>query len=365
MTDNITNSTCDREGLIEFLDSNPEDLLWQWAAALWSNIVLSALSVLASLVILFSYCFIRKLRNQNYLYGTLIAFSDLCVSISRLSMTGGMKSALFEIRFDANSTSSHSVFDSQACGSPLCFVSAVVQQYFHLAEYLWISVLAFSLYLTMVHQKTIDKNFARWSHGIVWGISLIFAIVPAATECYGSSGHWCWIKSAPAKCNTTKYVSLYAWLFALYAFNLFCYVSAEIALCRDQSLRVVAARLRLYLLAFNVINLPTLINLCYLTTHEGGTLFGLFWFMSITEPAKGVVNAFIFGCNAHTIRVYREALCKESVQRSYTDFNRPTTMSELVAVDYRSPNDDEIFDEDSQLDDRHKRLIYTHDDDGD
>eukprot|EP00750_Incisomonas_marina_P006601 INCI14688.1.p1 GENE.INCI14688.1~~INCI14688.1.p1 ORF type:complete len:491 (+),score=53.96 INCI14688.1:362-1834(+) len=342
----FANSSCEHSQLPHFYNSSLEDTSWQWAAILWTGLIASCLSLVGSLVILLSYCAFHKFRNTNYRYITAIALCDVCVSVAHLAMTGGMEGALFQTGStpgvargsgaiaSAPSSSSAGVDPDdlwRACASTLCYVTAVIQQYFHLAEYLWISALAFTIYLTLVRNIAVSAKFERWMHAIIWGVSAVVTAIPGATSCYGSSGHWCWVKS-DGICADVQWAALYGWLLLLYAFNIFCYISAEIALCRNPALRAVSGRLRLYLLAFLVINLPTVVHLSLGLAYHGQTIFGLFWLMSLTEPLKGFVNAAVFGFNGSTIGVYREGFCRK--HRNFGE--RPKTLSELVTMDSNS-----------------------------
>ena len=254
--------SCQHEVLPNFFNSTAEDALWQWAAALWTGLFASALSLAGSLFILVSYCAFQRFRNPNYRVFVSIAFCDAFVAVAHLSVTGGMRGTLFqtnstELRDTSNSggaspsngsqtaTWSGDSVSATTCASTFCYVTAVVQQYFHLAEYLWISVLALTIYLTLVHAFRVTKQFERALHAAVWGLSAVISIVPAATNCYGSSGHWCWVKN-DEMCSEVQWGVLFGWLFLLYLFNIFCYGSAEIALCHNPGMKKIAGRLRLY-----------------------------------------------------------------------------------------------------------------------
>lgn len=83
--------------------------------------------------------------------------------------------------------------------STLCWTQGVLLNYFQLASTLWVDVIVWHLYRTVILGKSIRNNLKY--HAISWGIPLLYIVLTLTTNDYGVSGGddlgYCWVVDRP------------------------------------------------------------------------------------------------------------------------------------------------------------------------
>lgn len=133
----------------------------------------ASLSFVASVFIILSFLRFQELRKLRFVLVTLLAASDLAADITYF-------------------------FGAPPDGSPLCTAQGSLQQYFQMAEVLWIAAITHVLYVTATNPATIlsrtRRSMVSRYQMYVWSTALFFMFLPFLTQSYGSSGIWCWIR---------------------------------------------------------------------------------------------------------------------------------------------------------------------------
>ena len=118
--------------------------------------IVSIISLFGSLFIILTYIFVKRLRNFAFKLVVYLSFSDVILTVGNM---------LVSDQFDE----SHS--------DTVCFLQALLTNYGGLATIIWTSIIAFTVYTTVVQHK---KNITN-SHFILilfgYGIPLILSIL--------------------------------------------------------------------------------------------------------------------------------------------------------------------------------------------
>ena len=222
-------------------------------------------------------------------------------------------------------------------GDAWCPTQAMLMVVFEDASILWTVAIALTL-----HQQTVARRkperLEHWFHIVCWGVPSMVAVVLLLLGMLGPADPaphptWCWIAAEVPNSNHSEsgdegplvefstssaravqlgvfYVPLaFAFVFnlAMYfqvgrAFTKMAYDGAVDA-ANEQQIQV---RLRLYLLVFLVIWVPSL-------AHRTAQAFGYdpVWLRllhTVSSCSMGALNCLVYGCNEATLRPYKEAL---------------------------------------------------------
>ena len=118
--------------------------------------VVSIISLLGSLFIILTYLFVKRLRNFAFKLVVYLSISDVILTIGNM---------LVSDQFD----------DSES--DTICFLQAILTNYGGLASILWTSIIAFTIYSTVVNQRkninTSQTNFILFGYGIPLLLSIL------------------------------------------------------------------------------------------------------------------------------------------------------------------------------------------------
>ena len=136
----------------------------------WFIGVTSFFSCVASLTVLFTYWRFKQIRSQVYMQ--LVFFLSVC----------DFSSSLFLI-------------STYQDGGPLCWTQGIILNYFQLAGVLWMDVIVWHLYRTVILGKVL-RNHSRY-HKFAWGVPFVYTILTLTTNNMGTSNGdkrgYCWV----------------------------------------------------------------------------------------------------------------------------------------------------------------------------
>jgi 7 transmembrane receptor (Secretin family) len=136
----------------------------------WVIGVTSLVSCVSCLSIIVTYMVFKDLRKQAYL--SLILYIAACDFLSSFLLI--------------TTTKNHSI---------QCWTQGILLNYFQLASTLWIDVIVWHLYRTVILGKSIKNNLKY--HLFCWGVPLLYIALTLTTNDYGvSSGEdlgYCWV----------------------------------------------------------------------------------------------------------------------------------------------------------------------------
>ncbi|GBG34124.1 Latrophilin receptor-like protein A [Hondaea fermentalgiana] len=246
----------------------------------------AGLSLAGSLFIVISYLILVRIRTFPY---KLVMFLSVANVGSSLAYFVGLASI--------NEGNVH-----ECTSSVGCILAAAMTQFFDVASFFWIAIIAFNVHAVLVRNKgRAVEAYERWYHLVGWGISLIITIICGALGCFGDSGIWCWIKRDR---QTARFFAYYLPLLIVFSFTASTYLIVSSALQHQVQGRTVTRRLRLYLAVFVVFRVWGVVHRTHNYFHEN-QMFWLALMHAIFSPLQGFANALVYGCNAAVAREYR------------------------------------------------------------
>jgi len=257
-------------------------------------LVEAILSLLGSLFIILTYVLIKRLRNFAFKLVVCLSISDVIISTGNL-FTG-----------DA--------LDGYTNDS-LCYLQSVLKNYGGLASVLWTTVIAYTLYSTVVVQRSILNLYGKFVL-FGFGIPLLMTGIPIMTNQYGRSGNWCWIKNDPNNKfgeGAMRFFQFYLPLWVAIGYNTYSYL--EVIKClkaysgNSMETRFIG-RLKYYpLILVFCWTLPTL-NRIYTLFYDENPTFNVIH--TSFAGLQGFLNAIVYGCTASVRQVYSGYICCKS-----------------------------------------------------
>eukprot|EP01121_Diplochlamys_sp_Union-15-3_P005251 TRINITY_DN1557_c0_g1_i3.p1 TRINITY_DN1557_c0_g1~~TRINITY_DN1557_c0_g1_i3.p1 ORF type:complete len:347 (-),score=23.07 TRINITY_DN1557_c0_g1_i3:33-1073(-) len=267
-----------------------------WIIFLTSN----SLSLLGSLFILASMlCFNSMLRK---LPSRLILYLTIC---SLLNSIGNL------ISFS----------QLQRKNLIPCLVQAVIIQVFGVGTFLWIVVIAFNLYMVVVHHVLSMNKFEKYYHIFCWGICFSLSFLPIITSSYGpvEGQLWCWISVEknvlwghmwrfvcfflPLYICLGIIVVLYARVY--YAIKSIVPEEPEESGVSESILR----KLKAYPIVFLLVWLFPTINRIFNWVAQD-VAFVLLLLSVLTSPLEGFLNAFVYGLHTDLRNKFKQVLIR-------------------------------------------------------
>jgi len=265
---------------IDYLDPNERYLMI-------ITFIVSTLSLCGSLFIIFTYTCIKRLRNFAFKLVVYLSISDVILTFGNM---------LISDQFD------------DATSDQVCYLQALLTNYGGLASILWTTVIAYTLYITVVKQKSAPTYHGRFLlYG--FGIPLLMTAIPMLTDQFGSAGGWCWIKADPnnkAAAGAMRFLEFYLPLWGAIGFNLYSYLQVISYIKRfaggnNLEIRFVN-RLKYY---------PFVLVVCW-TFASINRVYTLFFdeipILNILHIAfgglQGFLNAMVYGCTISVRQVY-------------------------------------------------------------
>lgn len=136
------------------------------------DLPLCILSAIVNLLIFVAYAFFKDLRNYNY---RLVFY----MSMSELLTCSGKDYLAFMLPYRQSGT--------------ICFIQAIILNFSCLSSVLWTSVIAFTIYRSVVLEKTDGWKYEVYYLLYAFGIPLSLNFLPMLTDSFGEAEGWCWI----------------------------------------------------------------------------------------------------------------------------------------------------------------------------
>eukprot|EP00004_Rigifila_ramosa_P010049 TRINITY_DN2183_c0_g1_i1.p1 TRINITY_DN2183_c0_g1~~TRINITY_DN2183_c0_g1_i1.p1 ORF type:complete len:315 (+),score=66.67 TRINITY_DN2183_c0_g1_i1:206-1150(+) len=230
-----------------------------------------------------------------------------------------------------------------------CSIQATCIQYFTLATALWIFFIGVTLFQIVIRRNRNTERLERYYHAVAWLTPIISCVYLNATDSFGPTGVWCWIKYDNDD-DEIKTEEQYLWiywmygpLFILFLSNIYIYIAVNRELRRlfsrqipstlqteKQQRSAVAAstpvtplanpsvgvsfkekvmrRLLMYVGTFIVCWTPGFLNNFYRVANPNPSMT-LYALHALLPPLNGVVNAVIYGNTKKLRSAYSEWLC--------------------------------------------------------
>lgn len=165
----------------------------EWETILTLLLALSLIGMLFSASVLYSYFRFHLLKTKS---GLLI----LCLVCTDIGSAIG----------DVMAAGTRNGFET---GSAACTLQGMWSQFFDIASVMWVTVLALVVHMNIIQQKNFTDWHLKRCHLCVWGIALIFSLLPLSTNQYGRAGAWCWISASG---NANQVASGTAWRMCIF-----------------------------------------------------------------------------------------------------------------------------------------------------
>ena len=254
-----------------------------------------SLSIIGSLVLLFTYSLLKELRN---LPGKLVMNLGVAILLSDLVLMG-----LFTANVYFYSTN-------------LCAFNAVLLHYMFLARFVWMTII--SVQLASVLVNPFQHNGKRHSEKrqflvcflIGWGLPLLIVAVciglnfaPGSLVGYGKDGR-CWIT------NQKAFIGAFVAPISVSVFiNLVCFIAAITAICRTKirgnvSIAQHVSNLRVYVALSSLMGVTWLFGFVALTADS----IVPWYFFIVLNSTQGLFVAVMMLCKWKTVQLCR-SLC--------------------------------------------------------
>ena len=240
--------------------------------------VSSILSIIGSLMIIYSYARHKKLRSFSVKLLFLLSIADFFSAVSH--------------------------FIQNTDDDLTCRVQASMQQFFFLASFLWIFCIAVDQYLRIVKQeKATFRNEILYSL-LSWGLPLVITLGLEWTKAFGPTDLWCWIRP---EFDTLRWTTFYGPEITIVICVLVLNFLAMRSLSSTQRERAersgragskgqIEVELYAYLLAFLLIRTPSVVHRIHETVSTR-RIYTLRVLHAIGSPLQGFVNFVLFFSN--------------------------------------------------------------------
>lgn len=251
----------------------------------------SALSMIGSLFIIFSYIAFPSIRSFSFKLVFSLAITDFMnqfmgyigpSDIDMADMNRGLKPI-----------------------SDICYFQAITESYFNLASIAWVSVIALTLYrlvIRRISQTTVEKSYLAYALGC-WIIPAVLTALPAIDRAYGPAGGWCWIIDEKAYWRFAQFYGP-LWLVAIGITYMYIHVILVLhsILMRSggygiNSVGDMIGRLKWYPLILFFVWIWASANRIYETAVPGHELFWLVLLQRMFSNSQGLLNAIAYGIN--------------------------------------------------------------------
>jgi len=258
----------------------------------------AALSILGCLFIIVSYVLLIKLRTFPYRLVILLSVANLGSSLAYFVGLAGVSKA-----------------NDKTCNSTFgCFVGAVMTQFFDLAGFFWIAVIAFNVDQVMIRGKgRVVEGYIYFYHLFAWGLSGVFTLAVVFSLSIGDAGLWCWISQNR---QAVRFFCYYLPLIVVFVYTAVTYGMVSFSLRGGAAERTtVTNRLRLYVLVFLFVRIWSVLHRAQNFVSKDDPLFALALLHAIFSPLQGFANALVYGLNRNILREYG-SICHYDGMRS-------------------------------------------------
>ena len=188
-----------------------------------------------------------------------------------------------------------------------CYIAAAGDTFCSLASVLWSSVIALSMYITVVRNNPSVEQYQRYFHVYCWCLPLIIMPLPFSTDNYGPAQGWCWISADKGSLwlgTLWRLLAFYGPLWVIIPFNIYSYAkviqiikfSSIVSLNEDVEMRdTLIRRLRFYPAILILCYTPVTIKRIYDFIDPEEDNFTLSIIAATMMCLNGLCNALIYG----------------------------------------------------------------------
>eukprot|EP01130_Rhizamoeba_saxonica_P009668 TRINITY_DN3941_c0_g1_i2.p1 TRINITY_DN3941_c0_g1~~TRINITY_DN3941_c0_g1_i2.p1 ORF type:complete len:243 (-),score=32.25 TRINITY_DN3941_c0_g1_i2:590-1318(-) len=212
-----------------------------------------------------------------------------------------------------------------------CIAQGLFLQYFQIATFCWITIIAFDLWMIVVRKRTRTSFLEKFYHIGAWVTALLFALFPLVTSSYGLSGIWCWIVNTDTASSVWRFLVFYIPLYLMILVVIVLYVMIIYNVIKyfkksdtdDKSKKRVRRqlnRLKLYPIIFLLLYIFPIINRIYDWSSDGDQSFFLFLMQALTAPLLGFANGIVYvGLDPEMRRSWKNFLFTHGCCTKYTE----------------------------------------------
>jgi len=199
----------------------------------------------------------------------------------------------------------------------LCYTQGITMQFFEVAEFMWITVIAYNLYLVIVKNNINVSDTEKIYHGVVWGVAFIATIAPVfmTNRGYGLAGVWCWIIR---DLIIARFVLFYIPLYLMIIFVIVLYVMIISRIYKHienmkqdeketRKAKEFQRKIIVYPIIFLVLYIFPTINRIYDWLNEDDS-FVLYLLHAASSPLLGFVNSICYGFDEELRKNWKEWL---------------------------------------------------------
>eukprot|EP01129_Flabellula_baltica_P013303 TRINITY_DN6150_c0_g1_i1.p1 TRINITY_DN6150_c0_g1~~TRINITY_DN6150_c0_g1_i1.p1 ORF type:complete len:327 (+),score=53.19 TRINITY_DN6150_c0_g1_i1:27-983(+) len=234
-------------------------------------------SVMLSIMIIFKRY--TALSRRLVMYMTMAAFGEAVVNLFTLGLYGSTEAL-----------------------DGFCYVQGILQQFFQIALFMWIAVIALNLYINVV-QKQFSANYEKVYLIVVGATCVVLTLIPVLN--YGVAGLWCWIAKAGAG-NALRFICFYVPLYVLITFVIILYIIIACNLTNERKMqedltkeqkkksKALVRTLIAYPLIFLGLYFFPTINRIQDWVDPENDVFFLYLMHAISAPALGFANSIAY-----------------------------------------------------------------------
>jgi hypothetical protein len=274
--------------------------------------VCSAISILSSSSIVFSFIILPSLRSKPYM--TLVYYIAVSDLLSALGSVVGLPPS----------------------GSGACWFEGVVTNVFTLTSVMWTVVISLMMYSIVVYGKVLPLNWKY--HVVCWGLPISLTFIPLATNVtYGSTmGTWCWLIPTAHSHSWVlvfwKWANFYAVIWGgvfvmfLVFIGLIYEMKTNVHVATKKVVGKVFRKLQLYPFIFILTWLIPCVNDVYISDHPGWSLNDNVAWQSVAlilPCLQGFFTSVVFWSSNSDVR--------RSVIRFFIFFERDSSMNSLFS----------------------------------
>jgi len=184
--------------------------------------------------------------------------------------------------------------DKDGCDQTFgCLIGAIMTQFFDVASFLWMGVIAFNMYKVMVSGVGREaEGYERSYHCFAWGFSFVLVLGCLFTGSFGDAGNWCWIKQNH---QAARFGFYYFPLLSVFVYNCACFYLVQRSVGISANRETITSRLLLYVGVFLFFRVWSVVNRSQ--QFFAAPLFALALLHTIFSPLQGFANALLYGCS--------------------------------------------------------------------
>lgn len=183
----------------------------------------------------------------------------------------------------------------------LCIMQAMFIHYFQVASYFWSAFIAFSVFAVIYLDKMFDileiDRYMRWFHAIAWVAPFLSVLPPLFLKRYGFNNPqqlepWCF--TAHPNDWTRLFVYGPCMVIIVFCCVIFIVIQVKLNKWKSPSSNILRTSVSLYVAAFVVSQLATIVNRIQNYLHPDHPILILLIFQTALLPLQGFWNALIF-----------------------------------------------------------------------